>query len=180
METPKVPRHRPLQISISIHKNKVHIYIKNESERNSQISTITMLNPMICAKQVTFRRDGQFSPGGQPMTLSWSRVLRTKSQRRVVPCRGFPCHIYSYLSSMGFQTRTSHVPPVLALALFSIGRARCALLGFSAPALAWAMAVVVIARQGSEREENGKAAARQLALERISSDKCNKAPTLLL
>ena len=66
---------------------------------------------------------------------------------------------------MGFQTRTSHVPPVLTLALFSIGRARCAPLDFSALALVITMAVVVMAGEGSGMEETGKAAARQLALE---------------
>ena len=104
----------------------------------------------------------------------------TKSQSRLVPCRGFPCHVYSYLSSMGFQRRTSHVPPVLTLALFSIGRARCAPLGFSALALVLTMVVVGIAGEGSGIEQTGKAAARQLALEPISSDKCTKAPTSLL
>ena len=76
---------------------------------------------------------------------------------------------------MGFQTKTSHVPPVLTLALFSIRRARCALLGSPALALPSAMAVVVIAGQRSGMEQTGNAAALQLALEPISSDKCNKA-----
>ena len=42
------------------------------------------------------------------------------------------------------------------------------------------MVVVVIAGQWSGMEQTGKAAARQLALEPLSSDKCNKAPTSLL
>ena len=52
--------------------------------------------------------------------------------------------------------------------------------GCSALEICLAMVVVVIAGQGSGMEQTGNAAAPQLALVPISSDKCNKGPTSLL
>ena len=67
--------------------------------------------------------------------------------------------MYSYVSSKEFQQTTSHVLPVLTLALLSIKTGRCALPGCSALAFdtvldGSAMVAAVIAGQGSGVDKN--------------------------